>query len=197
MADPVELYPVGQVDGRRAAPGERKTYVAKNLWQRHHEILNLHVLGAKGTEIARRLNITPQSVSNVINSPLAQQKIAAMRAVRDTEVLDVRKEVQDLLPAAMDTYREVLMKKDSDPKLKVQVANTIVMDLAGHAAPKKVAGVVAHVMTTPEIEELKKRGLEAGKALGCIVDGEVVEDENSGVGEAGGDGAGDFGGVED
>jgi len=63
-------FEVREKDRRRVEQGDRKTYNIQQLWQRTHEIIAMTLLGMKEVEVAKTLNIHPQTVSNTINSDL-------------------------------------------------------------------------------------------------------------------------------
>jgi len=158
-------------------------YQIKNLWENHHEILNLALLGWRPVDIAARLKCSVTLVGDTINSDLGRQKLAIMRAARDADTLDVAKEIQELVPKAFDIYKKILKEETpgGEPlavplSLQKATADTIVKDLAGHEAPKK--SVVAH-LTTDEIDTIKERGraIKAARESGAIVEAEIAEIE--------------------
>jgi len=169
-------FEVRERDKRRALPGERKTYNIQQLWQRTHEIIGLALLGMKAPEIAKSLNITPATVSNTINSELGIKKLSEMRKKRDEEFVSVSEEVAKLFPLAIKTYEQILEGEEKS-KLQKEAADTVLMDIGGHRAPAKVQSENAHMFLTPsDIEEFKKRGIEAAKASGMLVE-EIPEAE--------------------
>ena len=166
-------------DKRRAEPGERKTHDIKQLWQRTHEILKLALLGYKPKKIAELLDITPQTVSNTLNSELGMQKLSAMRLERDVDAVDVAKEIERLYPQALKIYEQILNNEQAALSLRKEVADTVLMDIGGHKAPTKIQGQVAHAfLTSQELDEIKKRGraaaLASGNAVDCI-EAEIVK----------------------
>jgi DNA-binding CsgD family transcriptional regulator len=168
-------FEMREEDRRRVPVEERKSYDIKQLWQRSHEILYLSLLGLKNTEIAIQLNITEATVSHTINSELGMKKLSEMRRERDEAAMDVAKEVDMLLPLAINTYRKILSGEDVT-KLQKETADTLVMDIKGNRAPAKIES--AHLyLTKSDIDELKKRGLGAAKASGMLVDSKS-EDEH-------------------
>ena len=170
-------FEVRDVDLRRAKDGERKTYNVKSLWQRNHEILRLAVLGYKNKQIADVLGITPATVSNTLNSDLGKDKLSKLRLRRDRETIDVAKRVAELLPEAMNVYENILNGDPKATKMMKETADTIVMDIGGYRAPTKVQKESAHVfMTSKELDDFKKRGIEAAKVAGMITEAEVVDD---------------------
>jgi len=163
-------FEVRTPDKRRAEPEDRKTYNIQQLWQRTHEILNLTLLGMKETEIAKTLNIHPQTVSNTINSDLGRKKLSELRQERDKDFTKVAEEVSKLFPLAMETYQRILEGEEKS-KLQKETADTILMDIGGYRAPTKIQGEHVHAYLDKDaIEELKKRGIEAARASGMLVE---------------------------
>ena len=162
-------------DKRRADPGERKSHDIGMLWQRNHEILRLAIVGLKSTEIAEILGIHKQTVSNTINSDLGKQKLSTMRKERDESAIDVVKEVAKMYPKALSIYNRIL-DGDDVTKMQKDTADTVVMDIGGHRAPAKTQSQGGFLHMTPaDIESFKKRGIEAAKISGLIVDAEFRE----------------------
>ena len=162
-------------DKRRAEPGERKSHDINMLWQRNHEILRLALIGTKSTQIAQILDIHPQTVSNTINSDLGKKKLSVMRKERDESAIDVVKEVAKMFPKALTIYNRILDGEDVT-KMQKETADTVVMDIGGHRAPAKTQAHGAYMHLTPaDIEEFKKRGIEAARSSGLIIDAEYKE----------------------
>lgn len=171
-------FEMREPDERRVDHEKRKGYDIKQLWQHSHEILRLAVLGYKPKVIAEVLGLSTQTVSNTLNSSLGELKLSELRRERDEETLDAIKEVQErLLPKALKTYEELFDDKQVSPTLRKETADTIVMDILGHRAPKEIHGKFAHAhLTGQEIEEIKERGRKAARELGQLAEAEVVED---------------------
>ena len=190
------FYGINDPDKRRADPGERKTYEVKNLWSRHHEIIRLALLGWKNNKIASQLGITPESVSQVLNCQLGKEKLKAMQLERDASVMDMKKEVDSLLPAAMKVYTEILNADENNTRvsmsLKKATADTITQNLGGHEAPKQLNIAHGH-FDVAQIEAIKQRGIELARANGMLAEenptptptsDEVSDLENSDVVDA-------------
>lgn len=143
----------------------------KRLWQRSHEIIRLALTGMSQVDIAKVLNICPGSVSNTLNSPIAQEKLSKMRKELDTNTINVSLEVSRLAEKAIATYDEILDNETVSLKLKKETADTILMDLGGHRSPTKIdSRQFSMTATLEEIEEFKQRGIKAAKASGMIVE---------------------------
>ena len=170
-------------DQRRRPAGERKTYNIKQLWQRNHEIVNLAVRGFKGTEIAEILNIDPQTVSNTLNSELGQHKLSDMRLERDEETKKVSEKIRVLTGKALDTYHKIFDDDSGELGLKDKgnFATSFLNEMSGLRAPTKIQSHSVHTtLTAEELEEFKKRGIEAARASGLVVD---IEPGGNGDGE--------------
>ena len=85
----------------RKAPNGRKGHQIAKMWDNHHEIARLLVLGLNNAEIAERMGCTPQTVSNVRNSPVVQDKLAILHAVRDVATGDLASEIAEMAPMAL------------------------------------------------------------------------------------------------
>lgn len=165
------------VDQRRSE--ERKTYDIKALWQTNHEIINLAARGFKGTEIADILNIHPQTVSNTLNSELGQRKLSELRLGRDEDAKKTCEKIRVLTNKALAVYHQIFDDESGEISLmnKKAAADTVALELSGLRAPVKIhSQSVSMTLTKEELEEFKKRGIEAAREAGMIVD---VEPEQS------------------
>ena len=154
----------GKGDGRRVPAEERKTHDITQLWQRSHEIINLAVKGFKQTEIADILNISPQTVSNTLNSELARIKTAELRHGSDEEVKKFTEKVRVLTNKALNVYHEIFDDESGECTLKDKksVADTVALELSGLRAPTKIQSHnITTILTKEEIEEFKNRGRAA------------------------------------
>lgn len=162
-----------EADQRRVDPEERKTYDIKALWRVHHRIIELDAQGYKGTEIARILGIHPQTVSNTLNSRLGKEKISEIQRERDEELRAVRATIDELTQKALQVYHEAFNDENGQLSLKdkVKVADTVMLELSGHRVPTKVQSSHVTTMLSPDqIEEFKRRGIEAAKQSGLVID---------------------------
>ena len=149
----------------------RKTHNAKQLWQRSHEILNLTVRGLKQVDIAEILGLTPQTVSNVVNSDLGMQKISEMRKKRDEETFDAGKEIDELTEKALNVYHDIFDDETGGVELKKKTADFITLELSGLRVPTRIQSNSFNATATlAEIEEFKKRGIEAQRVAGVVID---------------------------
>ena len=164
----------------RRAKTEHRVHDIKQLWQRNHEIINLASLGYKGTDIADILGISPQTVSNTLNSTLGQYKLSDVRLERDKAVKKIHEKVRVLTNKALNVYHEIF---DNAGELSLKdrgnFATTFLNEMSGLRAPTRIQKQTMHTtLTREEIEALKMRGAEKAKASGFVVsDRDEVSEE--------------------
>lgn len=159
-------------DKRRKRREDRKgQYNAKALWQRSHEVCSLSARGFKNVEIAEILNITPETVSNVLNSELGQYKISELRKERDEDAQMTIEKIRNLTNQALNVYESIFSNENGQATLKDQkdVAEVVLLELSGLRVPTKVHSV-STTLTAQEIEEFKRRGIAAARESGLVVD---------------------------
>jgi len=161
------------VDLRRAAEGERKSYDIKQLWQRNHEILNLVAQGFSHVDVAEILGVTPACVSQTVNSELGQRKLSDLRLGRDEEAKKNLEKIRVLTAKALKVYHEIFDNEDGQATLRDRkdVADTVVLELSGLRAPTKIqTSSISTILTADEIKEFKERGRKAATQEGVIID---------------------------
>ena len=155
-------------------PEMRKTFSIVEMHAKHHEIARRLVLGQKPKDIANSLGITYQSVIIVKNSPVVQEQIAILSGARDSEVVDVAKQIRDMAPKCLKVIEGIIDAGDDDVRVskEMQVKTALSMlDRAGHAPQKNVNVRGIHAIVTPaDLQRIKSRAVEIGITEGTIVD---------------------------
>lgn len=159
----------------RIPTGQRK-YEIQHMWQRHHEIVRLSCLGFSNKDIALKLGITPQTVSNTLNSRIAKDKVNQMRAEVDRSTTDVVAVIKELPPQAIEEVGRFLDPERNGgikDELRLKAAHDI-LDRAGHAAPKEIHAKHMHAyLSADDIDEIKQRSRAAARESG-ILDVEAI-----------------------
>lgn len=139
-----------------------RRYNVKSLWNRHHEMLRLIVLGWGNKEIAAALGCTSQNVSDVRNSPMAKDRLAILQAARDAATIDVAREIQQEAFDSFKLLQDVRAGRvEASINLRASVARDL-LDRAGHSAVKKTqAEVVTAHLTREDLEKIKERARNA------------------------------------
>lgn len=172
-------FKVREPDERLTKNPSGRIYEIKRLWSRSHEIVQLDSMGYRGSEIANMLNIHPQTVSNTLNSQLGRELQSEVRKTRDERYEDLRDEVLELTEKSLGIYKAILENESVyGAKMLKETADTVVLNLSGLKAPTVVDSRHLHAHATlEEVEEFKRRGIEAAKASGKIVVIEESKDE--------------------
>lgn len=157
-----------RVNEKRKPAELRKNFQITEMHDIHHEIARRLVLGEWPREIAKALNISYQTVINVKNSPIVQEKIELLHGARDSEVMDVAKQIRELAPKAVEVIEGVLDDEEEGTGMRLK-ASLAVLDRAGHGVPKNVnvRGVHA-IVSKDDLALIKQRAVEIGLSSGVI-----------------------------
>jgi hypothetical protein len=157
--------------GRHCLEGTHRKYQVTQLWDLHHEITRLALIGMKHIDIATKLGVSPVTVSYTLRSPIVARQLDQMRAVRDLEAVDIAKEIAELAPRAVEILADLM--DDPLPNIKLKAAESI-LDRAGYAAVQrvKVDTNVNHHFSADEIREIKNRAKDIGL---MVMDADYVQ----------------------
>lgn len=158
-------YDPDRTDRRKREPGIRsKTWKVAEMQSNHHEIARLKVMTTwSNKRIAEELGVSPQMISNVLNSPVVQEKVRQFEMAKDGEALEVQERIENLAPQALDILEGIMLGGEGVSKnLQAKEANTM-LDRAGYGAIKKTEERrVTAFLTGEDIIAIKKRALEMG-----------------------------------
>ena len=135
---------------------EDKTYQVKQLWDIHHEIIRRLVIGQRSRQIAEDLNITPQTVSNVRNSPIVKRQIQMLQAQRDSEAISLKDRIDEIAPKAIKLL-ERKIEDDLGGDEVTQVGVRAALGTLDFAVPKRSEIAVKHGVDVTLLEEIKER----------------------------------------
>ncbi len=164
-------------EGDQRRTNDRRVFEVSEMSELHHEITRRLLLGQKQKEIAEQLGCHAQTVSNVKNSQVVQDKLAIMRGARDANSVDVAKEIQRIAPQALENLRKVIEDETEEVPLsmKVKESNNM-LDRAGYGARQKSEHRHLHGhFTAEDIDDIKKRALDAGAMISESDDTEDAE----------------------
>lgn len=149
--------------------GHRR-YEVKDIQARHREMVRMSLLGMKQTSIAAELGVTPQSVSNALNSQPVIQVMATLQEKADEKALSTKERLDELCPAAIRTFEEIMTEKVDiegtlvykyDGPLRKSTASDV-LDRAGYGRIQRIQGQVVHGFLSPDdIEDIKRRARES------------------------------------
>lgn len=122
----------------------------------HHRIAQYAALGWTNEEIAAQLEMNPSYISQLRNhNPLIKKKVDELRTRGDNEVVDIKQELNDLLPEAVATFREILANPEAyHGSLRFATAKHI-CGINGIVPPKNVKVLTVSTAMSPDrLEEL-------------------------------------------
>jgi hypothetical protein len=152
-------------DGRRSPDGKRKGWQIAEMWDQHHEIARRLVLGQSNVEIAEALGVTRETVSNVKNSPVVQDKLALLRAARDCDSIDLGKEIAEMAPMALKRIREAIetgtvLGKEVYAASILKEANSLLDREMGMAIQRIDSRNLNATIGPDDLEDIKRRAAE-------------------------------------
>jgi hypothetical protein len=147
----------------RNPTGERK-YQIEQMWESHHEITRLLLLGMKSKDIAAQLGVSEAMVSYTKNSALVQRQLSIMQGARDAECLDAAIEIKKRVGKALEVL-DATLENENQPGLRLKAATEIL----DREAPKitRFEGITAR-LSADDILKLKNRALEVAKQAGLL-----------------------------
>ena len=169
--------PLGSTNDARGAP----KYQIQRIHERHHVMIRMKVLGYKNKQIAEKLGVTPQNVSDVLNSTIAQRQVRAMEAAAGVGTISMRQKLEQAGPAALTLLEEIRDGVNDGGEASIALRASVSQDLLDRVAEtsKRHEGVSVSIPVTAEVlSEALIRASNAKKAI----EGQVVEFEE--IGEA-------------
>lgn len=155
------------LNDRRFVP--KRQYEVKNVWEHHAQMLRMVALGHSNTAIADACGVTPQTISNLRNSPIAQPRLEYFRKELDREAIDIGAKITEFAPVALRLLEDVITGAVEAPiAIRAKYASAH-LGRAGYAEIRKVASINTH-LTRDDIEQIKQRALMAAEDAGLVVD---------------------------
>ena len=161
--EPASFVPAREFTDRRFARAngrKRANPPIRALWDKHHEVIRLIVLGKTNVEIAKLLGCTKENISTIRNEPLVQAQVASLTSQADAEIVDIAKRISEIAPKAIDKLEQVLDSSETNAALQVTVARDL-LDRAGHGAVKQHQVVSTH-LSKEDLSEIKNRARSSG-----------------------------------
>jgi DNA-binding MarR family transcriptional regulator len=155
------------MDGRRNLSRDR-VYEVKEIWNQHQEIIRLVVLGYGNVEIAELTGYTPQTISNIRNSPIVRERIEELQGQLDRRTIDITARVREFEPVALEHLERIIRGEVEgvSPALRAKTCENY-LSRGGHGTVQKIASM-SGTLSREDIEDLKKRAKEAALAAGSI-----------------------------
>lgn len=150
-----------------------KEYEVKALTDRHRLMIRMSAAGYKRPEIAERLGVTPQTVTNVLESRLAVAERARLQRMAEGEFEAIQGKIMELAGRGLMYLEERFEDEATEPKIKDHLALDM-LDRAGHGATKRLDVNSTNIYTTLEDIHRIKREMDA-----VVVEATEVEEEEN------------------
>ena len=147
---------------------EGRTYQIQHLWQRHHRMKQLHLMGMSNRDIAAELGVTEVTVGNVLNSELMRREIEIASGSLDKEAVDVAARLQKLCEAAAAQLEQTLAAEGTPAGLKTKISLEVLKGRGFLTTNIKGTLDVNH-FTGDEIEKIKENARQAALRDGNLV----------------------------
>jgi hypothetical protein len=180
-ADPeADLLPTakGQIPSVERRPLEMPVYrsgyaALQNLRAVHYKIISLHIGGMSNTDIARKLNLTNQTVGKCLASDLAQGIIQQWAEDSIETATTLKEQLVELGTLAVYTLEDILLHNPDD-RARLAASRTVL-----EYAESKAAQRTEHVgvtVTADMVQEMRARSEEV-KPPNMISDADYEEVE--------------------
>ena len=129
----------------------------QKLKSHHHKIIYLYLAKPEWTnkQIAAAVDVTPQTVSNTLNSRVGQRRIKLMRERLDDMFLDEMEYMEDLSKDALRLLESFMLDEGKEDRLRAKIARDI-LDRAGKREAQEHHHKHAHI-TVQDLQEMKDR----------------------------------------
>jgi uncharacterized protein (UPF0147 family) len=169
----------GNGSGNGAVPAQdgRESQL-KHLWNRHHKMKRLAILGMSTKDIAAELEMSENAVRQCLNSELMKRELSVLRAAVDLRTVDIAAKIQESAAKATEMLDEFM----SDENTPIHIRTKICLEMLsrhGFGPHVKFSGIMDHrFYSDQEIEAIKARAQDstaAARAAGLITE---ISDEN-------------------
>lgn len=149
------------------------SYEIQKIWDRHHKMKRLALLGMSFREIAIECDVTPQTVQNVMSSPLMKKQLELMQAAADTDAIDTYEKIQEMTKKSIKYLEEMMDDIDTPKSLRAKIAMDN-LDRAGYPKQTAITGKFVHAhLTAEDINAIKQEAIERGSSV--VLNGEFKE----------------------
>lgn len=154
------------MDNRRTG---NNNYEILEVTDHQKEIVRRLAVGQDTDTIARELNLTPQTISNVRNHPIIVEMIAALHDSRNSQAKDITEQIAEVAPDAIALLKSVIRNDilsdngtmATDPEIGDQIRASL--GLLKTITPRLNMHSHQHIITSDKINEIKQRALEGAK----------------------------------
>lgn len=150
-------------------PHQDRQYDVQHLRESHHAMKRMCLMGYTNKEIAQQLEVSAQTVANVLNSAMMKRELELARAALDGQAFDIAAEVQKMAPKAVAVLEEILDNETAPITLRAKVAMDN-LSRNGVSPVQRGSIDINHHFTRDDLEEIKRNAYAAGARNGCLLE---------------------------
>lgn len=154
-------------------------YDVAKMWESHHEIKRLLVMGIRANEIGRRLGLDGGYVRDIINSPAFQSELMVMQAARDAATVDVVQVMEMEKGKNLSVLQEIRDNPASPLALRAKIAEDMLKSTGDLVNNRVDVSINDNRLKPSDIDSIRNNVREAKNLCfgrNNIVDAEIVED---------------------
>ncbi len=149
----------------RHPDGKSKEYRVEHLWESHHEVLRLLVLGRKPKEIAAITGFGENFISNLRNSPIAEEQLEILSVGRDAETVAATTIIAKAQPKAAQLLADIINgEEEASVNQKIGVAQDM-LSRGEHGHVQRVKADIKHGLSDETLALIKERAAEAKEMM--------------------------------
>lgn len=158
------------MDGRRNEDGSRQ-YEVQEIQALHREILRLKLLGLTNIEIGAQLDITPQTVSNTVNSSICREHLNGLQEARDADATDVVETIKQVLPDCLQVLQDIVKGTTPVKPMDRALVARDLLDRGGYGKVTNIRSVNSNMhLTVADLDEIQRRAEEKRAQREATVD---------------------------
>jgi len=151
----------------------------KQLRARHLQIARMIVAGVSMVQIAKSLDITVQTVSNLKNSPAFMALLGELNEVADKDFLQIGTRMRQLAMLGLDSLQQKVLEGEVSPEFIQDVVDDM-LDRSGHPKVTETVTKTSHFSANATDLAALRNKVREGNADRVVYEGsyEVTEGED-------------------
>jgi hypothetical protein len=105
-----------------------RKYTISHMWEKHHEVKRLALIGTSPKVIAETLGCTPENINAIVNSPLFKKELEVMRMARDSDSVEVAKHIQRIGSKGLNLLEAIVDGVDEGEAAPLALRARVVQD---------------------------------------------------------------------
>jgi hypothetical protein len=130
----------------------------RKIRYRHRMVAFYLAVGIRQVEIAKELQMTPEHISRIANSPLVQAEVQALQEQAGMKVLQYR--MEQIVGDAVEVAYDVMMDVATPPNVRISAAFNFLHQIHGKPTQRVHHDVFDYAELLGELDRMKREGME-------------------------------------